>query len=191
MTRIWKVYLLYNVCTCFQNSLILIKTLATLQIECRKQIISCICDYAGTRLRVAHWWCKMTNTVKRHCCKFWRGIAILMKKFCPVLMAQVIGWAMFSYIEDDINVIDCYANPQKIANKLQLLVSEAELAVMISNKAAIKAGQNMTKSQSIEIYSLFKEYFEVPDQVDSGCHKWSRFATLTATTIGDLIFFVL
>ena len=115
----------------------------------------------------------------------------------PIIIIQLIGWAIFSYVEDDLNVIDCFQNPKKVAEEMYPASNEAERATILFYKLYNKTGQALTVNQSIEMYSLFKTYFNVPYQGHEwmpeelksylACFKWFRFSILTSTTIGKRI----
>ena len=118
---------------------------------------------------------------------------LLTKKSIPVVIIQLIGWALFSYVEDDLNVIDCFARPQKVAEMMFPPSNEEQRAGVLFNKLYNKTGQELTVNQSIEMYHLFRAYFKMPAyglNISDGiktyiaCVKWFRFASLTLTTIG-------
>ena len=130
-----------------------------------------------------------------------------MKLFCqiygiivrsiPVVIAQLIGWALFSYVEDDLNIIDCVANRDRVAEMFHPFVNathETQREIELFTTIAIKTGHIMSENQSIEAYKLFQTYFNVPDtnnflsnkdKAYLGCLKWYRFSVMTMTTIGE------
>ena len=132
---------------------------------------------------------------KMSCClKWFQESWAITKRFAIVIFAQLIGWAIFSYVEDDLNVIDCFANSSRVADKLYPLSNETETAAAFFSKLYNKTGQVLTLNQSIATYSLFKTYFNVPnqevfltnDRAYRGCVKWFRFSVVTMTTIGKI-----
>ena len=120
-------------------------------------------------------------------------LSILFVKSLPVVFLNVIGWAIFSYVEDDLNLINCITKPKKVAALYQMSDSK-ERANILFHKLYNKTGQELTGNQSTEVYVLFATYFNVPQQVELSeslkiyviCTKWLRFSMLTSTTIGKL-----
>ena len=64
----------------------------------------------------------MANNNKGCCCRccidMWCDIWAICKRSVPIIIVQLIGWALFSYVEDDFSVIDCFSNPENVAAKV-------------------------------------------------------------------------
>ena len=118
----------------------------------------------------------------------------IIKKAIPVVIMEIIGWAVFSYVEDNLSIIDCFIDSEVVADKLYPQVDKKktiELFTRLKYKTKLLPSHN----QSVAIYALFQSYFEVPPSVPLskqsmaylGCLKWYRFSVMTMTTIGKLI----
>ena len=133
------------------------------------------------------------------CCICWQAVFAdswaIFKRFFLIIFTQVIGWAIFSYAEDGVNVVDCFLNPMKVADKVYPLSNETERASVLFYKLYNRTGHVLTANQSNEVYFLFKAYFKVPnqrafmdrDRAILACVKWYRFSVVTMTTIGKLL----
>ena len=134
------------------------------------------------------------SSCRKWCRKSWIDVWAMFKRFIIIIIAQLVGWAIFSYVEDDLNVIDCFINPIKVADNMYPLSNETEKATALFYKLYNKTGQVLTFNQSAEIYSVFRAYFNVPiqepmlsdDRALRGCVKWYRFSAVTMTTIGKI-----
>ena len=131
--------------------------------------------------------------ISKSCCKtFWLQIYGILLRSIPVLIAQLVGWALFSYIEDDLSIIDCFANKTRVIEKTFPRVDETKRVTELFEKLYNKTGQILSNNQSISLYDMFKTHFSVPDEeyldnnlkVYLGCLKWYRFSVMTMTTIG-------
>ena len=122
----------------------------------------------------------------RCCIDMWCDIWAICKRSIPIIIVQLIGWALFSYVEDDFSVIDCFSNPENVAAKVYPPSNELGKAVILFSELYNKTGQKLSVKQATQMYSLFKTYFSVREQVTSphACVKWYRFSVLTMTTIG-------
>ena len=129
----------------------------------------------------------------KSCCKtFWCQIYGITIRSIPVVIAQLVGWVLFSYVEDDLNVIDCVVNRNRVIEKTFPDADEVQQITELYERLANQTGQTLSNNQSNEIYALFKEYFDIPDvenleenrKVFLGCIRWFRFAVMTMTTIG-------
>lgn len=141
----------------------------------------------------------MTNTRKnrryctrscwRHC---WHEILSIIKKSIPVVIAQLIGWALFSYVEDDLNILDCLSRPGSLAGRMHKVNDEKKREIELFTRLYFKTSQFLSENQSKVMYHQFKEHFDVPDPlylskddaIFLGCIKWYRFSVMTMTTIG-------
>ena len=126
----------------------------------------------------------------RKCCL--RNLFSLIKQVIPIFIIHFIGWALFSYIEDSLNVLGCIANSQKVAEEPHPSSNKTERALILFSMLYNKTGQALTTKQQSEILFIFRRYFNVPKQEAAaisnlnnlGCSKWLRFSIMTSTTIG-------
>lgn len=131
---------------------------------------------------------------KASCAKFWRQIYGIVKRSIPVIIAEFIGWAIFSHVEEGLSVFDCFGNHDRVVEKLYPPMNEQKGIKELFSSLENKTGQYLSVNQSLEIYSIFKQHFNVPDEVILskeelvyiGCLKWYRFSVMTMTTIGKL-----
>jgi len=102
----------------------------------------------------------------------------------------LIGWALFSYVEDNNNVLDCFINRKKVAETLPN-VNHWQLITELFERLANRTGQTLSKNQSVEVYSLFAKNFDAPRLAYASeemkaflvCIRWYRFSVATMTTI--------
>ena len=114
-----------------------------------------------------------------------------------MLAFQILGWLLFSYIEDNINAVECFTDFNKIATaKLPVVVNETERATLFFQRLENKTNQSTTELQSTAIYFMFHKHFNAlpatvaPTKFSIGydvCKKWYRFSVLTMTTIGKFV----
>ena len=133
----------------------------------------------------------------KRCCKtFWLQVYGIFLRSIPICISQLVGWALFSYVEDDLSIIDCFANRNRVIEKAFPNVDEIERATELFVRLYNKTGQVLSNNQSISLYNIFKTHFNVPDaeyldndmKVYLGCLKWYRFSVMTMTTIGEYSF---
>ena len=115
-----------------------------------------------------------------------------VKRSLLIVMIQLLGWALFSYAEDRVNVIDCFTNPDRVVATVYPPTNELQKAVEFFVGLRKQTHQVLSLNQSAKMYALFKSHFNVPAQkypakeaqAYIACVRWYRFSVLTMSTIG-------
>ena len=125
------------------------------------------------------------------CKAFGEKFKSFLKRLAVVAFIQIIGWFLFTYIEEGFALTDCIFNQARIkqlttavpANKTE---KELELYSGLNN---ILEG-NLTEA-NFDIYRQeFKEYFKVKEvqlkevELYEICTRWYLFTAITLTTVG-------
>ncbi|XP_065068475.1 potassium channel subfamily K member 5-like [Rhopilema esculentum] len=127
------------------------------------------------------------------CCKtFWCQILGITLRSFPIVILELIGWALFSYVEDNLHLKYCFSNTNHVADKLYPQGNETKKATELFTRLYHKTKLLPSNNQSVVIYALFQFHFKVPPSVPLskeilgglGCLRWYRFSAMTMTTIG-------
>eukprot|EP00794_Sanderia_malayensis_P015766 gene15766-17357_t len=133
---------------------------------------------------------------QRPCCRtFWSTSWGLFKGGMLIILYELVGWILFSYVEDNLNVWHCVTNHEKVAADYYypLVVKDIKSYKALFAGLANKTGQSLTEQQKHAMYLMYKKHYNVPDPISShpkalvvyqSCLKWYRFSALTVTTIG-------
>eukprot|EP00112_Aurelia_sp_Birch-Aquarium-sp1_P013034 Seg275.11 transcript_id=Seg275.11/GoldUCD/mRNA.D3Y31 product="Potassium channel subfamily K member 5" protein_id=Seg275.11/GoldUCD/D3Y31 len=132
--------------------------------------------------------CFSCSQQDRHECR--NACLGLVKRGLFILLIQIIGWVMFTYVEGDFSLKDCFTNPTLLGKQDAEMIKYKQLFYDLQNKT----NQTLNTSQKKFIYFKFKKYFNghltpSPTNGDADwgikkCMTWYRFSVVTMTTIG-------
>ncbi len=122
-----------------------------------------------------------------NCCSVFCSI---FKGWIILVLYGAIGCFLFSYTEDNLNVIDCFRGLDVVAAKHY--PNEARRLKLVFERLGNLTNQTLSLNKSIAVYNLFYNSFKgsasVPVHRDlfawDLCWKWYRFSMVTITTIG-------
>lgn len=118
----------------------------------------------------------------------------LLKKAIVVLLIQIVGWFVYTYIEEGFPLTDCIFNHDNIkkiiAKKSNVNDTSAGIKLYFDISHILKGD---LKPDKFEVYyDEFKNHFNVTPtvltEVSIGeiCRKWYLFTAITLTTVGKL-----
>ena len=106
-------------------------------------------------------------------------------------MLQLIGWMLFSYVEDDLNLFECAKNG---GMKLARQDTEVQKYTRFFENLQNKTNTSLTLLEKRNMYLTFQEYFKAPSTqapidgeeiwIQKKCFRWYRFSVMTMTSIG-------
>ena len=116
----------------------------------------------------------------------------LLKKAFFVLLIQIVGWFVYTYVEEGFPLTDCifdHDNIKKInAEKSNVNDTSARIKLYFDISYIVKGN---LKPENFEVYhDEFKNYFNVTPTVKKEvsigeiCTKWYLFTAITLTTVG-------
>ncbi len=126
----------------------------------------------------------------RSCCsELWT----IFRGWIILILYGAIGWFLFSYTEDDLNVIDCFRGLDVVAAKHY--PDETKRAALFFSRLGKLTNQTLSVNESTAVYFLFYGTFKGSETVPYDrdlfswnlCIKWYRFSVVTITAIGKHI----
>ena len=137
-----------------------------------------------------------------YCCTWTRLRATIcgcFKRTAVLLTWQALGWAVFTYLEEDINPFHCFVDhgsilAKKATKDINRIAAVNELYVKIHDH--LNGTHSLTNTSFEDIYDEFRKHFKVKDVhpvsnkaiIISTCKRWLGFTTVTLTTIGKYLF---
>lgn len=121
------------------------------------------------------------------CSKLWG----FMKRGLFLLLLQLIGWFLFAYVDDDLNLFECAKNGGK---KLARQDPEVQKYTRFFENLQNKTNRSLTLIEKRDMYLTFQTFFKAPSTqapidgekiwIGKKCFKWYRFSVMTMTSIG-------
>ena len=116
----------------------------------------------------------------------------LLKKAFFVLLIQIVGWFVYTYIEEGFPLTDCIFNHDNIkkinAKKSNVNDTSSRITLYFDISYILKGNLKPEKFEAY--YGEFKNYFNVTPAVKKEvsigeiCTKWYLFTAITLTTVG-------
>ena len=115
------------------------------------------------------------------------------KRAIALVMFQLFGWFIFTYVEEDIILTDCWTNGEKVTKQVNEhlknhTTKEIDLCSNTSLKYLLKS--NVTcKTFNRKLAMIYAMFNPAPTKKSDNfaCYKWFPFVVATLTTIGEKI----
>ena len=92
----------------------------------------------------------------------------------------MIGWYVFTYMEDGIHLWNCGDSPGVKGKDFENLVDK-----LTSDDKIVGAQMNITEELVKVFEKHFREYFHEAETDPSVCSKWLHFVTYSLATVGE------
>ena len=114
----------------------------------------------------------------------------LLKKIFVILLYQIIGWILYTYIEEGFALTDCLFDQGNI-RRLQT-TNTSQVKVKLYNDLNKTLGGDLNGTIFNIYHEEFKTYFAAKEpnsasiDVSEICKRWYLFTAITLTTVGKI-----